>query len=162
MNFGGSSKKIADIVDTVKNAVSNIEEIKAKYVDKINEYIGDLETALNSKGDKSDYWVDTQVEKTTKKINDTLTTVQTKLTNMISGLDKWYDKQIKSVKRSIIKANFAKLGQDCSNEMADTMADAIPHPKFSSFIPKIDLSLDLPDASQLEKSGKVKLPRLEI
>lgn len=162
MNFGEAPSKISKIVNTVKTNITNIENIKTNTVDKINGYIDDLEKIINNTDNKSEHYVEIQKEKKLKEINDGVDGLQNKLTKKINDLSEWYNKQVNNAKKCIIKANFAKLGQTCSDDMAETLASTIPHPEFSSFVPKIDLKLELPNLSNLKNTGYIKLPRLEI
>ena len=162
MNFLGAASKIGDITDTVNTQIDNINRIMNEGIDKINGYLDDLEEVINSRAQKSAVWIEKKIKVLTKKINDALENLQQRLDNMITNLGIWYDKQINKAKECIIRSNFAKLGQECSPELAATMASAIPHPDFSSFIPKIDLTIELPALSNLSQMGTIKLPRLEI
>jgi ElaB/YqjD/DUF883 family membrane-anchored ribosome-binding protein len=162
MNFSSAAQKIGDITQSVNEHIDNINRVMGEGVDKINGYIDDLEKVINSAATKSAQWIEKKVKILTKKINDALEKLQQKLNGMIADLAEWYDTQINKAKACIIKANFAKLGQECSDDMAATMASAIPHPDFNSFIPEFNLMIELPALSNLSQMGEIKLPRLEI
>lgn len=162
MNLSNAASKIGEITTTVNTHINNINRIIGDGVDKINGYLDDLEEVINSRAQKSAQWVEKKVKTLTEKINKALEKLQRKLNKMISDLAEWYDKQINKAKACIIKANFAKLGQDCTDDMAATMASSIPHPDFNSFVPEFNLMIELPVLSNLSQMGTIKLPRLEI
>ena len=162
MNLSSAASKIGEITTVVNTQIDSINRIMSDGVDKINGYLDDLEEVINSRAQKSAAWVEKKVKVLTKKINDAITKLQQKLDALIINLGIWYNKQINNTKTCIIKANFAKLGQDCTDDMAAGMASAIPHPEFSSFVPEINLMIELPVLSNLSQMGTIKLPRLEI
>ena len=162
MNFSSAATKIADITQDVNTHIDNINRVMNEGVEKINGYIDDLEKVINSRANKSAQWIEKNVKILTRKINDAIYKLQQKLNGMITDLAEWYDTQINKAKICIIKANFAKLGQECSDDMATTMASSISHPDFNSFVPEFNLMIELPVLSNLSQMEAIKLPRLEI
>ena len=162
MNLSNAASKIGEITTTVNTHINNINRVIGDSVDKINGYLDDLEEVINSRAQKSAQWIEKRVKALTEKINKALEKLQRKLNKMISDLAEWYDTQINKAKVCVIKSNFAKLGQDCTDDMATTMASSIPHPDFNSFVPEFNLMIELPVLSNLSQMETIKLPRLEI
>ena len=162
MDFSEVSIKIADITVKVAAFIDKINAIKIKYVTKINKLLEDLENTINSIATKSLQWIEIHVNKILKKIEDTVKSLLAKIDSIIKQLTEWYNKTMINIKRSVIKSVSAKLGIEMSDAVADGLAEAIPHPAIESFLPEIQLDIELPDLSNLAEIGQVSIPRLEI
>ena len=162
MDFSASADKIQEISSKVNEYVDKIEEIKNKYVKKINDFLEELETTINSIVTKGLQWVEIHVKKILKEINDVLANLHAKINNIINQLKEWYNIQINNIKRAFVKSICAKLGVECDNKTAELLTETIPHPSIDSLLPKTNLDLQLPDISNLAEIGQVTIPRLEI
>lgn len=161
-DFSNAASKIADVVIKVNEFIEKLNKLIDKYVDKINDYIEELENTINNNIDKGTKWLEIKSKPILKKIQDSLSSLQQKLDNMIKNLKDWYDTQINSIKTSVIKSSFAKLGVELNNDEVKILADEIPHPDIETLIPKINLEIELPEISTLAKNTQITLPRLEI
>lgn len=159
MNFDAADK-LNSISTTAKEYIAKIDEIKEKYVTKINGYITDLENVINNAATKSQKWLEMQIKKITKKIQDTIDALTKKLDTIFVQLENWYNDSVLAIKVNTVTSVLAKLGLGLPLKGAEQLADAIPSPPIVK--PEINLEISIPEVSQLVNMGTVSLPRLTI
>ena len=169
MDFSGATSKISDVIITVNEYVDKIMALRDKYIKKINKCLEDLETTINTAIDavkngveSALVWLDIKIKKIMKYIQDIIDKLTEKIQSIINQLKTWYDTTINSIKRNVIIAVFAKIGQPLKPNEADMFCSLIPHPSIDTLLPsfEIELSFELPDLSNLVSINYVTLPRL--
>ena len=158
MDATNATVKIMEATDKVKEYKTKIDKAKADGIDKINKKLEALERTINNSVDKGTDWAKPKIEKLTGELQETVDGLQKRIDTLVKQVTEWYNDTILKIKKNVVKANFAKLGQECDDAMAEALAGSIPHPSIDSFIPEI--KIELPDMSHLTNSGKITLPRL--
>lgn len=166
MDLGAATTKIAEVTEKFELHKQKIEDIKTKYINKINNILRDLEDTINNISKKGVVWAKPRIDKYTKELQDTINNLNKKLQDMLADIGIWYEDTMANIKTSIVKGALSKMGgipvDSVSESTIKSFTDLIPHPPIDSFLPPIQIELELPDVSNLTDIGEITLPRLEI
>lgn len=164
-----AAEKILQISSKILEYKEKIEEIKTTYVDKINKLIEDAENAINDAIVKinsgvasAQIWLEKKLKAITKKIQNCIDTLMEKFNSIVEQLKEWYDTTLNNIKVNIIIAGMAKIGVSLDKDAAQPLADAIPHPDIASMIPSFELSVEIPELTQLQGIQQVSIPRIAL
>jgi hypothetical protein len=168
MDTSNAITKIANIVIKVNEFIDTMKDTYDKYAIKINGYIDKLEEIINTAIDKINNgaqgiedWIRPKLKNAIKKVQDALDNLKKKIDDIIDGIKTWYDNIITKIKVSVIKAVAAKMGMELPDEAVMALADAIPHPDITSFIPEFNLEIPIPEI-YLGRINKMEFKRLPI
>lgn len=173
METSNAVERIATVVIKTKEVIDKIKETYEKFISRINKLIVDLEHAVNE-GIKrinnglsdAQKWLEMKTEPITISIREAISGLKRKINDIIDGLRQWYNKVVNSIKIAVIKSTFAKIGQESpSDDVIKTMAQTIPHPDITSFLPNFDIELEIPDFNEIFNVGQlntVSIPRIPM
>lgn len=147
--------KILELAEQANEFINTMKNTTNNYIDTINGYLCDIEVLINSAGVNSAKYIQTKTQAIYDDINETLIAFKQKIDGLISNLKSWYDEQINNIKINIVKAQQAKLGLSISNDVAEKLAAAIPHPQLA--IP--DFKINIPEFS-INTNVSVSIPRI--
>lgn len=172
MDTSNAITKIAEIVIKVKEFIDKVKEIVDKFCNKINGYLDELERVINKAIEKinsglagAQKWLEMKTEPIIKKINDTLDGLKKKIDGCIEGIKAWYEKTMLSIKVAVVKSTLAKMGQELPDDAVKGMANGIPHPDITSFLPEFNIELSVPKLGEIFNLGQIqeiKIPRLPL
>lgn len=172
MDTSNAITKIAEIVIKVKEFIDKIKELVDKFCHTINKYLNELERIINKAIEKinsglasAQKWLEMKTEPITKKINDALANLKKKIDGCLEGIKAWYEKVMLSIKVAVVKSTLAKMGQELPDEVVVEMANGIPHPDITSFLPEFNIELAVPNLGEIFNLGQiqeVKIPRLPL
>lgn len=147
--------KILELAEQANEFINTMKHTTNNYIDTINGYLYDIEVLINSAGVNSAKYIQVKTQAIYDDINETLIAFKQKIDVLISNLKSWYDEQINNIKINIVKAQQAKLGLSISNDVAEKLAAAIPHPQLS--IP--EFKINIPEFS-INTNVSVSIPRI--
>lgn len=156
-----TTKKIIDFIDRLKEIYDNFAKRINKYIKNLEKFINDTVIKINSGLESAQAWINMKLEDLTSKIQDALDNLKKKVDGIIDGIRVWYNNVINSIKIGVIKAVAAKLGQELDDDAAAALADAIPHPDITTFLPKFNFNIHIPEFN-LGSLKEVSLKRLPL
>lgn len=165
MDTSDTDKKIGDISKNTTKYQDKRKETYNKYAIKINGYIDSLETVINkaiTSGSSANAWTEIQINKILKNIEDTLNSMTKSINSITEQARNWYDDAMNKMKATSIKSNYAKMGKECSDEMAQEMAKNIPHPSIDSILPEIHIDFNIPENTEVEEWKQIELKKIPL
>lgn len=154
MNTTTAQVKIALFVLKVKEIIDKIMAFVKKVINWINALIEDLEEFIGKVIEKimkgiaiADAFINDKISWVLSKIQIAIDFLKEKIAIFMESIKAWYDKIMNSIKVTMIKAAFIKLGQNPTDEMVNGIAETIPHPDITSIFPSIEINVQLPEIS---------------
>lgn len=154
MNTTTAQVKIALFVLKVKEIIDKILGFVKKVINWINALIEDLEEFIGKVIEKimkgiaiADAFINDKISWVLSKIQIAIDFLKEKIAIFMESIKAWYDKIMNSIKVTMIKAAFIKLGQNPTDEMVNGIAEGIPHPDITSIFPSIEINVQLPEIS---------------
>ena len=129
MDVTNATVKIMEATDKVKEYKAKIDKAKADGIDKINKKLEALEKTINDSVDKGTDWAKPKIEKLTNELQETVDGLQKRIDTLVKQVTDWYNDTVLKIKKNVVKASFAKLGQECDDAMAESLAEVyLIHP----------------------------------
>lgn len=158
--------KVAGIVLKINEYYEKLIAIRDKYINKINDLIGELEDTINNAikyANQGLAWLQAKIDKIMYKIQKYLDAFLKKIKEIIQQVKDWYNKVMLNIKTTVVLAAFTKVGVDMNRKSAEILADTlIPHPSIDSLIPDLSFNLNIEGLINLGEIQEVSLPRIEI
>lgn len=171
-DFSSASSKIAEVSQELNARVEQFNEIKEKYVNKINKILDEIESTINEGigyirggAKKLSQAIEIRINKLNAKLDKICKALNAKIEKFIKDVCEWYNSSMTKIKKGTVKAVLAKIDIDCDDETAIEMAKTIPHPSIEGLMPSINLSIEIPDISSMVNADflqEIKLQRIEI
>jgi hypothetical protein len=134
-------KKANDIITKVRERIEKINNFIDKYILSIQYWIRELERLAKESLNHSVEWISKKLENIRNKIKAIVKKVKDWVNNQIQAIRAWFDYSIYMMKIAFIKASFAMINIELTEEDIISLGlfESIPCPSAKEIIPDIDV-----------------------
>ena len=175
---------VQTMIERIDKEYSNVQEkinnVKVNYniaATTVNDKIGDIELTINDAIKKYrkgmagiKVTIQDKVNVIAEDLNETMETINFRLNELMNDIKTGYNNTMSNTKIRMIKALFAKLGENITDEYAEEFINAIPinHPSIDSLLPEFNFEIPIPDVTEVLDDPDVdevelkRLPMLKV